>query len=212
MSCKFSLYNLDYNQSLWHYSFVFVLLFGYSLRVHHLMAKSNSKWKTRSNKFPFTLHKTCQYCKKIKSKFYYFGSDKKVSLNRYLEQASYLHAGKQQYLNDKKNLSIKTLWNLYLDHQESRASIGEIKLRHLYDQISLLQDFVRFIRLNRSVSDISTVDFQNYRKKLIKDGRSANAINNRIAVVKAMYNWALDNEVIDSAPRLNAVKKVTPQK
>ena len=28
--------------------------------------------KTRSDKFPLTLHKTGQYCKKIKGKIYYF--------------------------------------------------------------------------------------------------------------------------------------------
>ncbi len=32
------------------------------------MAKSNSKRKTRSDKFPLTLHPTGQYCKKIKLK------------------------------------------------------------------------------------------------------------------------------------------------
>jgi len=39
------------------------------------MAKSNSKRKTRSDKFPLTLHPTGQYCKKIKSKLYYFRAD-----------------------------------------------------------------------------------------------------------------------------------------
>ena len=50
------------------------------------MVKSNSKRKTRSDKFPLTLHKTGQYCKKIKGKIYYFGTNKKEALNRYLEQ------------------------------------------------------------------------------------------------------------------------------
>ena len=45
------------------------------------MTKSNSKGKTPSDKFPLTLHKTGQYCKKIKGKLYYFGIDKKVALN-----------------------------------------------------------------------------------------------------------------------------------
>ena len=49
------------------------------------MAKPNSKRKTRSDKFPLTLHKTGQYCKKIKGKLHYFGTDKKTALNRYLE-------------------------------------------------------------------------------------------------------------------------------
>ena len=177
------------------------------------MAKSNSKRKTRSDKFPLTLHKTGQYCKKIKGKIYYFGTNKKDAINRYLEQAAYLHAGKvPRPKSPGQTLSIKTLCNLYLDHQESRSVIGEIKLRHLYDQTSLLKDFVKFIGPNRVVSDISTVDLQNYRKKLIKSGKAPNTINNRIATVKAMYNWAVDNEIIDHSPRLRAVKKITPKK
>jgi hypothetical protein len=58
------------------------------------MAKSNSKRKTRSDKSPLTLHNTGQYCKKIKGKICYFGTDKKEALNRCLEQAAYLHIGK----------------------------------------------------------------------------------------------------------------------
>ena len=40
------------------------------------------KRKTRSDKFPLTLHPTGQYCKKVKGKMYYFGSDKKEALQR----------------------------------------------------------------------------------------------------------------------------------
>jgi len=177
------------------------------------MAKSNSKRKTRSDKFPLTLHKTGQFCKKIKGKLYYFGTNKQEAFQRYLEQATYLHAGKAPTPKPSQDrLSIKILCNLYLDHQESRAEIGEIQPRHVSDQILLLKDFVRFVGPNRPVSDVSTIELQNYRKRLIKARKSPNTINNRIAAVKAMYNWALDNEVIENAPRLKAVKKVTPQK
>jgi len=43
-----------------------------------------SKRKTRSDKFPLTLHPTGQYCKKIKGKIRYFGKDKKKALEKYL--------------------------------------------------------------------------------------------------------------------------------
>ena len=62
------------------------------------MAKPNSKRKTRSDKFPLTLHPTGQFCKKIKGKLYYFGKDKKQAQERYLEQAAYLVLCKNQYL------------------------------------------------------------------------------------------------------------------
>jgi len=177
------------------------------------MANSKPKRKTRSDKFPLTLHKTGQYCKRIKGKLYYFGTDKRQAMELYLERAVYLHTGKAPKLRASQDrLSIKILCNLYLDYQESRAEIGEIKSRHVSDQILLLKDFVRFVGPNRTVSDISTIELQNYRKRLIKAKKSPNTINNRIAAVKSMYNWALDNEVIENAPRLKAVKKVTLQK
>ena len=47
--------------------------------------------KTRSDKFPLTLHPSGQYCKKIKGHIYYFGSDKKHALESYLDQAIFLH-------------------------------------------------------------------------------------------------------------------------
>ena len=73
------------------------------------MAKSNSKRKTRSDKFPLTLHKTGQFCKKIKGKLYYFGTDKQQALQRYLEQATYLHSGKMAKPPSVNNMSLKTL-------------------------------------------------------------------------------------------------------
>ena len=79
------------------------------------MAKSKSNYKkrkTRSDKFPLTLHKTGQFCKKIKGKLYYFGTDKKIALERYFEQAACLHTGKgtrPSFAND--NLSLITVYN-----------------------------------------------------------------------------------------------------
>ena len=52
--------------------------------------------KTRSDKFPLTLHPTGQYCKKIKGKIHYFGTDKKRALEKYLDQAAYLHGASTQ--------------------------------------------------------------------------------------------------------------------
>ncbi|MHC4159511.1 MAG: tyrosine-type recombinase/integrase [Planctomycetota bacterium] len=176
------------------------------------IVKSKSKRKTRSQKFPLTLHKTGQYCKKIKGKLYYFGTDRKIARQKYLEKAAKLHSDRGPMGKFADNLPVKKLCNLYLDYQESRATIGEIKPRHLYDQTNLLRDFVRFIDPNRIVSDVSTIDLQSYRRKLIKAGKPPRTINNRIAAVKAMYNWATNNEIMETAPNLKAIKKISPPK
>jgi len=79
------------------------------------VAKSNPERKTRSHKFPLTLHPAGQYCKKIKGKLYCLSSDKKRALYCYLGQAAYLHSGKlpkPKSAND--GLPLKTLCNLHL--------------------------------------------------------------------------------------------------
>jgi len=114
------------------------------------MTKTRSKRKTRFDKFPLTLHPTGQYCKKIRGKLHYFGANKQEALRRYLEQASYLHAGKLPEAREANDsVCLKTLCNLCIGHQHLRVQAGEIKLRQVYDQTTLLWDFALYMGPNR---------------------------------------------------------------
>ena len=177
------------------------------------MVKTHSnKRKTRSDNFPLTLHPTGQFCKKIMGKLYYFGTDKQEALQRYLEQATFLHSGKSPISSSANSrISLKPLCNLYLTHQESRVATGEIKLRQLHDQTRLLRHFAKYVGPNRSIGDISTIDLQNYRARLVRAGKAAATINNHISAIKAMYHWAEENEIISSLPNLKAIKKIAKQ-
>ena len=166
------------------------------------MAKSNSKRKTRSDKFPLTLHPTGQFCKKIRGKLYYFGTNKKEALQRYLDEAAYLQTGSSiKAFRASNNVNLLTLCNLYLEQQNSRAEAGEIKMRQVYDQTTFLCDFVKYLGRSRKISEIATIDLQKYRMRLIKQGKSNNRINNYISAMKAMYHWAGENELITSIPK-----------
>jgi len=98
-----------------------------------------TKRKTRSDKFPLTLHPTGQYCKNIKGKIRYFGTDKKKALERYLAQATYLH-GAQSLLQKASNgkMTLKQLCGLYLQYQHSRVLAGVPTPKHYSDQIRSL--------------------------------------------------------------------------
>ena len=85
------------------------------------------KRKTRSDKFPLTLHPTGQYCKKIKGRIHYFGSNKKRALERYLDQAAYLHGGQNgTAARAGGTMSIRELRDLYLRYQHSKVLAGEL--------------------------------------------------------------------------------------
>jgi len=173
------------------------------------MAKSNSKRKTRSDKFPLTLHPTGQYCKKIKGKLYYFGTDKKIALQRYLEQASHLHAGRQhKTTSSKDDITIGNLCNLYLEHQNSKVQFEQLTADHHRDQLKSLRMLVLFLGQHRLLSEISTLDLQNFKKKLLKSYSSAHRVNLNIGIMKAMFHWARKNEVVENIPNIDAISKV----
>lgn len=173
------------------------------------MSNSNKKSrKTRSDKFPLTLHKTGQYCKKIKGKIYYFGSDRKIALQRYLGQASEFHLGKSTQNNSvKEYITIEDLSNLYLEHQDSRVQSGEITADHYRDQLKTLRNMVRFLGQNSMIYEICTLDLQDFKKKLVKKFKSAHRINLNISIMKAMFHWAKKNEVVEKIPNIINVPK-----
>ena len=170
---------------------------------------SKTKRKTRSDKFPLTLHSTGQYCKKIKGKIHYFGKDKKQALERYLEQAAFLHNGKaEMFKTTNGNITLKSLCNIYLQHQQAKAASTEITIRHHADQISCLKKFMSFIGQHRKINEISTLDLQNYKRKLRRAYNSAHRMNLHISIMKTMFHWARKNDILDYIPNIDAVSSV----
>ena len=76
--------------------------------------------KTRSDKFPLTLHPSGKYCKKIRGHIYYFGSDRKQALKSYLDQAIFLHGyNSTQQKTANGNMALKEICDMYLKYQQT---------------------------------------------------------------------------------------------
>ena len=172
------------------------------------------KRKTRSDKFPLTLHPTGQYCKKIKGKIHYFGSDKKQALERYLDQATYLH-GCQNNLQKPTgdNMTLKRLCDMYLKYQYSKVQANDLTARHHNDQIESLGKLTAFLGQNRKIKNITTLDLQNYKRKLQRDYGSVCRLNLHISIMKALFHWARKNDVLENIPNIDAISrgKITHQ-
>jgi integrase len=166
------------------------------------------KRKTRSDKFPLTLHPTGQYCKKIKGKTYYFGSDKKDALQRYLDQATYLH-GCQNNLQrpTDDSMTLKQLCDMYLTYQYSKLQADDLTAKHHNDQISSLDKLMAFLGPNRKIKSISTLDLQNYKRKLQKSYGSVCRLNLHISIMKALFHWARKNDILANIPNIDAVSR-----
>lgn len=169
---------------------------------------SKSKRKTRSDKYPLTLHPAGQYCKKINGKLYYFGKDKKKALEKYLNQASYLHGSKEKVQKKSDGeITLKQLCDLYLQYQHLKVQAKALTAGHHIEQVKSLKKLMSFIGPSRMIYEISTLDLQSYRRKLQKEYSTAHRMNLHISIMKAMFHWATKNEVLSSIPNIDAVNR-----
>jgi len=166
------------------------------------------KRKTRSDKFPLTFHPTGQYCKKIKGKMYYFGSDKKEALQKYLDQATYLH-GCQDNLQKPTgdNMTLKQLCDMYLNYQYSKLQANDLTASHHNEQIDSLNKLMVFLGQNIDINNISTLDLQNYKRRIQKSYVSVCRLNLHISITKALFHWAKKNDVLANIPNIDAVSR-----
>ncbi|MHC4555022.1 MAG: tyrosine-type recombinase/integrase [Planctomycetota bacterium] len=169
----------------------------------------SSKRKTRSDKFPLTRHSTGQYCKKIRGKMYYFGSDKKEALQRHIDQAAYLHGSNhnpQRPVDD--SMTLKQLCGMFLKYQFTKVKANAITAQHCNDQIGSLNKLIAFLGQRRRINDISTLDLQNYKRKLQKQyTKSAHRMNLHISNLKTLFHWSKKNDILTHTPNIDAVSR-----
>lgn len=81
----------------------------------------------QSKRFPLTKHPNGQYCKKIRGKLFYFGTDRDEALRDYYLRAASLHSGQTDGGRPRASLTVEDICNLFLTNQRGRLEAGEIK-------------------------------------------------------------------------------------
>jgi site-specific recombinase XerD len=64
-----------------------------------------------------------------------------------------------------------------------------------------------FLGKGRRIKSISTLNLQNYKRKLQSAYGSAHRLNLHIGVMKAMFHWARKNDILQNIPNIDAVSK-----
>jgi integrase len=166
------------------------------------------KRKSRSDKFPLTLHPTGQYCKKIKGKIYYFGSDRSEALQKYLNKATFLHGGSNDLtIPAGNNMTLKQLCDMYLKYQHAKLQASDLTVSHYNEQIGSLNRLMTFLGQKIEINDISTMNLQNY-KRMIQNGHlSVSRLNLHISIMKALFHWARKNDVLVNIPNIDAISR-----
>ena len=140
---------------------------------------------------------------------YYFGSDKQEALQRYIDQAAYLHGSNhnsQRPVGD--SMTLKQLCDIFLKYQFAKVKAYAITAQHYNDQVSSLNILMSFLGQRRSIKDISTLDLQNYKRKLQKHyNKSSHRLNLHISNLKTLFHWAKKNDILKQIPNIDAISR-----
>ena len=161
---------------------------------------------------PLFLHRNGQWCKKIKGKQHYFGTDLDAALVRWVDEKDYLLAGRPIPKKDGKP-TIEELGNLYHAAGVVRVSSGEITQRSLDDTTKSINRLIEIVGGKCKPETLEPLDFARIKQALfepverttaIRGGVKGNSVERRSPVtvgndvrrLRTFLNWCSDSNLI----------------
>jgi integrase len=167
-------------------------------------AKSR-KTKRRGDNFPLFQRGDGRWCKKIRGKHRYFGTDKAKALEKYQREIGLLSQGLEP---DRGDIGLREAFNRYLSAKQRAMQAGKIGARALSDSARTLRHVLAIMN-DRLVSTLTPADFAGLNAKLSK-GRTAITVSGHVRRLKAVFNWANQEGLIAAVPKYGTEFRAAP--
>ena len=172
-------------------------------------SRQTKKGKKPYADFPLRLHATGQWCKKIRQKLHYFGTDADTALRKYLEQRDDLQAGRTPRVQGD-GLTIRDLCNRFLTQKKSLVDSDELSPRTFGDYYASSERLCETFGKSRLVTDLAADDFERLRATFART-RGMVGIGNAVRNVRIVFKYGYDAGLIDRPVRFGPGFK-TPSK
>lgn len=146
--------------------------------------------------FPLFAHACGKWAKKVRGRTHYFGewADPEGALNEWLAKKDYLIAGRHPH--EPEGYDVEDLVNDFLDSKDEQRKLGELTRAGLNDYQRAGQLVANFFGKSRLISTLDTPDFTRLRASF-PDSWATATINNQIARISAIFNFAFEEGKID---------------
>ncbi len=104
-------------------------------------------------------------------------------------------------------MMLKRLCDMYLRYQYSKLQANDITASHHNEQIGSLKKLMAFLGQNIDINNISTLDLQNYKRRIQKSHVSVCRLNLHISIMKALFHWARKNDILENIPNIDAISR-----
>ena len=164
---------------------------------------SNSTAKRKSDQdFPLWQRKDGRWCRKIRGRVHYFGTDREAALDEWLRVKDYVLAGREPPAKDAPDaLTMEFLVNAYLNSKAADVRAGEFTAKSLQNTFLVCKKIVRHFGRSRIVADIGQSDFTAFRDSLVDGGYAPSTIAQNVTHVKTLFRWGYEVELIETLPK-----------
>lgn len=157
---------------------------------------------------PLFQHSNRQWCKKVKGRLRYFGTDLDAALKRWADEKDHLLAGYEPPRIDGKP-SLSELANLYLADSRDRVKAGVVRADHTNENKVMLEIVVGAVGGHAKPDTMTPPQWQSVRSAL-SSGKSGKAVaqatlKGRLARCRAFVNWCLKHKHIKAIDTANTL-------
>jgi integrase len=150
------------------------------------------------SKFPLTAHPNGQWCKTIRGKRFYFGTDAKKAEELYYSQKTDLENGREPARAG--GVTLEYMVNNFCANAKAKVRLGELSPLSLRDYIDTGKHVVEHLGRTADPTLIRVSQFTNFRNAMIARYAPARA-GKTITVAKMMFRWAFESDIIRQMPK-----------
>lgn len=150
--------------------------------------------------FPLTAHRNGQWCKKIKGRIYYFGTDADAALLKYLDTRESIQAGRPIENDNSDGCRLKDAVNSFLTAKQHRVHSGELSVFTFRDYQKTCARLIEHFGKTRRVSTLGPRDFEKFRASLA-DGLGPTSVGDFVRRSRIFFKFCYDTELIEKPIR-----------
>jgi len=172
-------------------------------------AGQNAAGKKPYRSFPLTPHRNGQFCKKIRGKIHYFGTvtDPEQALANYHRHCEGLHSGHVTSVPKKAApITLRQLANEFLNAAATRRDAGRLTSRSFTDYHRVCGKVIGALGRDLPVAAV-TRDHLVTLYQCLSEGVSPTTLDGRIGIVRSLFKFAYDEELIEQPLRLKALPR-----
>lgn len=164
------------------------------------MVKSSKKDQKPYPDFPLTSHPTGQWCKKIKGRLYYFGTDADAALRKYLDNRDAIQAGRAPETYNPDGCTLREAVNSFLTAKQRMVDAGELSPLTFADYHKTCERILSHFGKLRSLSSLGPRELEGFRAELAKN-LGPTSVGDYVRRSRVLFKYAYDAELIDKPLR-----------